>query len=691
MKNIKNLFKTIFLVSLVLFIACDDNEYEAPETFSDLSITFTTGASTDRVSTVNGFFSFSDLSAGAIEQEWRIPESAFFLEGPIPNNLDNHDEYIINPGETVSTDKTVHVMWTKGDTLTKVGYYAVFPDSTSFRFPAYWDSDLGEAVEDTIQTKLINGQWVAEYEFIIDVYDSVVATPEVRYLDETILDHENTSAITLNFGDQLIFEDLSGLLDNNNARPNTTKWRVHTIEEDEDDQTNAYSNTIERVELDERVLDTITFDELGDFRVELTATRVRTERLRENENIYEIPTIITVIPLAEDLTIDNTLPIIERDDDRITIAVTSRLASLENNPSANFDVKVDGVTVPVESVTFGTRTSNGEVVGGIINLTLDAPLDPSDASKSVTVSYDGQGGITSRDLRPLQAFSDAPITVYVPSPMVQTGTIIESSDQKILIPFDQDIDPASISGSANAAAGFTVTLNGGSGTISTVAVNADDAKTLEIDLVEGVYTDDVIMISYTGPGDIKSVGGGSISDFSALTLEPYKLNLLTDGGFEGNFGDYWVEGASGTGATVELSTDVAYEGTQSAKLTALKPRLESGASLNYEAATYGISYRRYILSSSVTLDDAFHQKNHGDKIWFDSSDGTSAKTPRWYGADYPAGTAPALDTWVYVEAETTFTAEALNKIVRIQPVPTAGTDYTVYYDDFKIYKINKRP
>ncbi|WP_298486625.1 SwmB domain-containing protein [uncultured Maribacter sp.] len=683
MKNIKNLFKTIFLVSLALFIACDDNEYEAPETFTDLSITFTTGASTDRVSTVNGFFSFSDLSAGAIEQEWRIPESAFFLEGPIPNNLDNHDEYIINPGETVSTDKTVHVMWTKGDTLTKVGYYAVFPDSTSFRFPAYWDSDLGEAVEDTIQTNLINGQWVAEYEFIIDVYDSVVATPEVRYLDETILDHENTSAITLNFGDQLIFEDLSGLLDNNNARPNTTKWRVHTIEEDEDDQTNAYSNTIERVELDERVLDTITFDELGDFRVELTATRVRTERLRENENIYEIPTIITVIPLTVPLTQIGQID--ETDSDVIEISLTHKIKPIENSVVGNFIVEVDGAMKSIESVA---RNANGTK----LLITLNEPLAPEDEGKTVTVAYDGASDeLKSYDLRSLDAFDALPINVYVPSPMIQTGTIIESSNQKILIPFDQDIDPASISDSANAAAGFTVTLNGGSGTISTVAVNADDAKTLEIDLVEGVYTDDVIMISYTGPGDIKSVGGGSISDFSTLTLEPYKLNLLTDGGFEGNFGDYWVEGASGTGATVELSTDVAFEGTQSAKLTALKPRLESGASLNYEAATYGISYRRYILSSSVTLDDAFHQKNHGDKIWFDSSDGTSAKTPRWYGADYPAGTAPALDTWVYVEAETTFTAEALNKIVRIQPVPTSGTDYTVYYDDFKIYKINKRP
>ena len=144
MKNINKLIKTMFSLSLLtlLFISCDDDEYVAPGSFTDLSITWTSGASSARESEVNRFFSFSDISAGAEYSEWRIPSNAFFLQGPIPNNLDNHDAYIVNPGDTVSSEKTVHVLWKKGDSLTEVKYYGIFNDSTSFRFNLYYDTEL---------------------------------------------------------------------------------------------------------------------------------------------------------------------------------------------------------------------------------------------------------------------------------------------------------------------------------------------------------------------------------------------------------------------------------------------------------------------------------------------------------------------------------------------------------------------
>ncbi|RKR13474.1 putative repeat protein (TIGR02059 family) [Maribacter vaceletii] len=677
MKNIKNLFKAMFLFSLAFFIACDDDEYEVPGSFVDLSITMTSGASATRESTVNGFFSFSDLSAGAIEQEWRIPESAFFLEGPIPNNLDNHDEYIINPGETVSTDKTVHIMWTEGDTLTKVGYYGVFPDSTSFRFPAYWDSDLGEAVEDTIQTNFINGQWIAEYEFTIDVYDSVVATPEVRTLDETVIDHENTASITLNFGDQLIFEDLSGLIVGNTSRPNTTRWRVRTTEENEDDRTSVYTSNTTRLELDERVLDTITFDELGDYRVELLATRERTERLRVNEDEYIIPTIITVIPLAEDLVIDSSLPVTERDDDRIAIFVSSPLAPSETSPSANFDVKVDGTSVPVESVTFSSRTSGGEVVGGIINLTLDIPLVPTDASKTVTVSYDGQGGITSRDLRPLQAFPDTAIEVYVPTPMVQTGDAVGSSDQKILIPFDQDIDPASISGATDATAGFTVTLNGGAGTVSNVAVNADNANMLEISLAESVYSDDTITVAYTGPGEILSVGGGAINDFSAIAVTPYGENIFPVNSFDtaGFWKNVRTDGSMLTfiDPTPVIipsgASNVAYMNDPAGTKTHM---VSSDNPTTLEPGDYMVKYSFYLNAAHASAEKLFVDGGVGEI--------TTTLTNRWATS--------AKGTWV--ETEATFTvATGGDFSFRLQGIPAPISD--LYIDDFQVLKVALRP
>lgn len=682
MKKFKNILKSIFLLSLMLVasIGCNkDDDYEAPGSFVDLSITMSSGASATRESEVNRFFSFSDLSAGAEYQEWRIPESAFFLEGPIPNNLDNHDAYIAEPrDEKVSTEKTVHVLWKKGDTLSRVGYFGVFPDSTSFRFPAYWDSDLGAAVEDTIKTVRVNNKWVAEYWFTIDVYDTVVATPEVRYLDETILDHENTESITVEFGDRMIFEDLSGLLEDNNARPNTTVWRMHTLEEDEEDQTNVLRRSTERVELRERVIDTITFNTLGEFRVELTATRERTDRLRQNQNSYDIPTIFNVVQLSVPLTQTGT--IVETDADIVEIPLSHRIIELEGAVVDNFTVTVDGVEKTITSVT---RSDNGMRL--LLDLS-DDPILPEDDGKAVVVSYDGASDLLqSFDERPLEAFTDVAIDVYVPTPTDKIGSIIETSGDIIQVSFDQDIDPASISGSSDPTAGFIVTLNGGAATISSVAVNGTDASILDITIAEGAYQDDVITVAFTGPGDIRTVGGGAIADFAADTIVPYIENLYTDGNFEGNLGDYWFEGASGAGATVEFSTEQAYSGTQSLKMTNDKPRLESGRDLNYEAGeTYIISYMRYI-PSSVDFEAGFRAADAGEKIWYDLGNGSASVTPRWFG-----GTDPVKDTWELVEVE--ITPGAISNVgIRFQPVPTSGTTYTLYFDDFKIYKKDFRP
>lgn len=691
MKNIKNILQVLF--ALLLLIGCNDDDYEVPGEFVDLSLTFTSGAGTDRESQVNRFFSFSDISAGAEFQEWSIPDNSFFLEGPIPNNLDNHDEYIKEPREEkTSTDKTVHVLFKKGDTLTKIGYYAVFPDSTSFIFNSYWDSDLNAFVPDTVKTVNVNGKWVAEYEFTLDVYDTVVAKPEIRYTDGTVLDHVNTESITLTYGDKLVFEDLSNFVDDNNARPDETKWTVRTFEEDEEERTSiSVEAQLREGDYEKKIIDTVAFNKLGDFKVSLKATRARTENLRVSTDTILMPVIIKVVPLAEDLVLQTDVDIEERDDNRIVIPVSSPLEAIEGNVGSDFTVTVDGTEIPVESVSIGTRKVNGETVGGLLFITLDVPLEPADASKTVTVSYNGTS-IMSKDERLLQAFTDAPIVVYVPTPMDQVGEVLESDNDEILIRFDQSINPESITNSADPAAGFSVTLNGANFDIASISVDTDNDKMLRIAMTDMLYQDDVITIAYTGPGDITSVGGGTISDFTALTIEPYVLNLLPEGTFESAFGDYWVEGASGAGATVEFTTEQAFEGTQSAKLTALKPRLESGATLTYEGGkTYVVSYRRYILSSSVTLDDAFHQLNHGDKIWLDSGNGATAVTPRWYGESYPLGTAPALDTWELVEVEKLITDEAFNKKIRIQPVPTSGTDYTVYYDDFKIYKQDLRP
>jgi hypothetical protein len=693
MKTIKNLLYALSL--LLLIIACNNNEYEVPsEEISDLYILTSAGVNTTNMRTeVNNFFTLSDISQGTLERKWTINEGDFFLEGPLPNRLPSYDDYIINVGDTVSEDQTVHVMFKKGDSLTEVKYYGVFKDSTEFEFNSYYDPLIAASVPDTIRTVKVQDKWIAEYTFLVDVYDTVVATPELRLLDETIIDHKNTASMTVEFGDQIIIEDLSAMLIDNNARPQTTKFRMHTLEVNEDDRTGYTVGNFEREgDFTRRIIDTLTFSKLGEYQLELTATRARDEDLAASSDVYDVPMLFNIVPLGEDLVLDTSIKAVEElDDDRVLIPISSRLKAVEGNVASDFTVKVDGVVIATNNVTIGSYNSGN---GGLLYLNLETPLVPADATKVVTVSYTGNT-IVSLDDRVLQPFTDEPIEVYVPTPMNQVGDVLESENDEILIRFSQNIDPSSISNSATPALGFDVLLNGSPLAIESISVNADDTKMLKI-VMSGIgsslYQDDVITIAHTGPGVIRSVGGGAIADFTAVTLQPYFNNLLTDGGFEGTFGDYWVEGASGAGATVEFTSELAFEGTQSAKLTALKPRLESGATLNYEAGkTYVVSYRRYILSSSVTLGDAFHKLDHGDKIWLDSAVGSTAVTPRWYGDLYPAGSAPALDTWTLVEATKLMPADGANKKIRFQPVPTGGTEFTAYYDDFKMYKQDLRP
>jgi len=295
MNNIKNKLLVLFSLPVIIFTSCENNDYEEPQSFTDLFITMSSGANVIRDSQVDQYFSFSDVSAGVLVTKWTIPENTFFLDGPIPNNLPKHDSYIKEPISNISNDKTVHILFKKGNSDTKIKYYGEFADSTSYIYETF-DFILNAPVRDTIQTINVNGKWIAEHEFSLDVYDTVVAKPEIRYLNGTILDYENVSNVTLNTGDKLVIEDLSNVLPNNNARPDNATFRVVTNEDDESDQVTIRSRTLQRDgDLSKRLIDTITFNTVGDFKLELIARRERTETLKASNDTFVVPTIFKVI------------------------------------------------------------------------------------------------------------------------------------------------------------------------------------------------------------------------------------------------------------------------------------------------------------------------------------------------------------------------------------------------------------
>lgn len=685
MKSIKTIIKT--LVVLLLVVGCAGNEYDTPESFTDLSFTTTFGASTLREGEVNRFISFMDLSAGATHHEWRIPKGAFFLKGPIPNNLPSHDQFIMNPGDTVSTDKTVHVLFKKGDSNTVIELYNEFADSTSFIVPSYWDTVGNQTINDTIRTSKVGDKWVATYQVTLDVYDTIVPTMEIYDINENKIDYDAVDTIYLDFGDQLIFKDLSGLLPDNNARPNATAFRVATIEENEEDEIRVH-NDITRYNAEDFGLgttnvDTINFNKtIGNFYGFLESQRERTETLRAHEARFDIPVVFKVSPLAEDLVPKASAT--EADDNSIVITLSSRVRTIESSVHPNFTVTIDGTPTDILSV-LSARNGNDLVVN------LVTPLEPSDASKTVELSYDGLNEeIVSLDERPLLAFTES-VAVYVPTPVDQTGDVVsDSENSKVLVKFDQDIDAATLTGATDATDGFTVTLNSTPATISAITVNATDASVLELTIAEGVYHDDTITVEFSGAAtsEIRSVGEGALNAFGAKTVVHNLTNLLIDGSFEGTFGENWKGGASGAGAVVEFSADQARTGSQSVKLKNDKPRLETTAAnvFDYEdGATYKISYWRYI-PTAVDFDSGnFRGGDAGEKIWYRLGPGNESITPRWFATGDPV-----KDTWELVEVEYNPLATTGGGI-RFQPVPTSGTEYTYYIDDMSIVKVNKRP
>ena len=677
MKDFKIIIKPLFLFSLLtlLFIGCEDDEYVAPGDFSDLSITWTTGASTDRVSEVNKFYSLMDLSAGAMSQTWTIPSNAFFLEGPIPNNLENHDAYINHALDSVSTDKTVHVLWKKGDSLTKVKYYAIFKDSTSFRFFKYWDTATNQAVEDTIKTVNINGKWVVDYTFMIDVYDTVVAVPEIRYPDGTVLDHKTTNEITVEYGNKLTFEDLSGLLPDNIGRPNTTRWRLHTIEDDVADQKTILNKTTTRVNLKDKVIEEVTFNKIGEYRMELKVTRERTERLKVNEETYDIPTIIKVVPLNEPFKATGTAT--ELGDDTIEIPVSSKFGTISGPIDINnFSVKVDNVASSIKSISLAST-------GLKLIVTLNTPLEPEDNGKTVTVSYDGGAtNLLSVDERVFEAFSNIAVTVYVPSPITRTGTITKTyADDQLILAFNQTIDVSTVLTSLTPTKGFEVKVNGVVFPMQSVTVDPVDGKLLRLKVVGELYRNDVITVSFTGPSDIRSVGDGRLADFTAAAVITSDDNILgTVGQFENAIGTDWLHTAftgDGNSYTTTPPTPVTVSSVVPSgnvmRMTGSdgsKPNTITVATFPFEAGVkYRAKFKRYLGTTTTTL---FAKHYFGNQSINDNWDKVTDKKGEWQLIEFD-----------FVATATT------NGTVRIQPVPLGISD--VYYDDFIIQIVDDRP
>ncbi|WP_276166165.1 SwmB domain-containing protein [Zobellia alginiliquefaciens] len=667
MRDIKYSIRFLFL--LLIVVGCeDDDEYIAPNTFVDAAFTTTWGTATVRDIDINNYGSFMDLSNGTTKHEWTIPEGTFFLEGPLPTRADSFESNIIEGTGKVSDERTVHVLFTKGDSLTPIKLHNEYEEYTEFALPTGWDAETNSVIIDTLKTVQKGSAWVLDYTIFIDVYDTIVADMEIRDLEGNTIDFKNQAEIDIKFGEQLIFEDLSR--QNNTSRPTSTIWTIHTIEENEEDKVNIINVN------EEKTIDTLTFNKrIGKFKGRLVSRRDRTETVQADDETYEIPVVFNVTALDEAL--EQSGDVIELADNTIEVPLSSKLVPLTEDVSTNFVVEVNGTARSVTSVVQSPEDAS------VLVLSLDTQLEGTDAANTVTVSYDGGSAtLQSVDERVLEAFSSAPVEVYVPVPVNRVGMIQKTTeDDVILVAFDQPLDPTSVTASADAAMGFSVMVNGVPLTVASVEVDPADSTRLRMILNEELYRDDEITVSYAGPGDIRSIGAGELVDFGPDMVMANEDNILGDvGNYENPIDTDWLNtGSNGAGAAdiiVAPTPDVISMVEPTGNVMHLsapdgnKPNTVTSATFPFEAGVaYRVKFKRYLGSTTTTT---FAKHYFGNQQIDDS----------WNGAE------DVLGTWQLVEF--TFTADATsNGTVRIQPVPAGISD--VYYDDYIIQVDDNRP
>lgn len=353
-------------VLTAVFIGCED-DYEAPNSFSDVGWYTSLLRDTEFNLNVNNFISFSDLSQGAIEHTWTITDGSFFLEGPIAKSDSIFEKFIIEPEVYTSSDETVHILF-KQSGLNMVNLYNTFKDSVTFK---------GISGQDEIifPSKKVGDKWVIDTTFVVDVYDTIVPAIIVKQNGE-IISHENESdVIYVEAGDNLEFIDATVI-----GRPNTRLWNV------------GGSTATDSVS-------TIVFKKLGTWKGTFAASRTGEDVPGDYEK-YSIPATFEVIPSSKPFEMYG--EVMEMEDQTINIPFNGEFVSFTDQESF-FTVIVNGSEFPISAVNLNEDDAT------ILDIKLQDPIYRDDI---ITVSLADGSDLESTDTRVPVAFTDAPVAMF---------------------------------------------------------------------------------------------------------------------------------------------------------------------------------------------------------------------------------------------------------------------------------------
>lgn len=358
----------IILLLSVVYVGCEkDDSFDAPNSFSDVGWYFSDTEGNLAVS-IDNYITFSDLSQGVLSHEWTIDEGSYYLKHPIQRKDSVFDDKIIGTGTT--TDKTVSVLFKKSG-LQNVRLNNSFKDSVTFRGVI---NDGKDRV--FIPSKEIDGKWVIDTTFVVDVYAKIVSKVRIEQ-DGIVLNHESpTDTIFVEAGASVqLFDDSTvGRTDN---------W-VWTIGTEKNNDQNA----------------TMVLKKLGVFNGSLAMSR-RGQGVPGDYEFYKIPAPFKVIPSSQPFVV---IPedIKELEDQTIQIPYNGEFAPFTNHESF-FTVNVNGTPFSIASVEINEDDAT------ILEIKLDDTIYRSD---SITVTYDGNGTFESTDTRTPQAFTDLNVSMF---------------------------------------------------------------------------------------------------------------------------------------------------------------------------------------------------------------------------------------------------------------------------------------
>ena len=382
----KNIYKIIFLFSLLLLVNCGEDEYAdytAPDKLSDVSwiISIDRFALDPYSINADSFMSFMDLSVGAVSHEWTIDEGNAYLNTGFKLN-DSLEKFVDKSKGLIVSDEKIHVLF-RNSGINKVRLFNKFDRPVSYK------SSKG-----TLNAVKQDDFWVIDTTFKFDVYANI--KPAFRILKDGVeilkvteddmpsLDDESTwPTVEVEAGGALTYEDLTTV-----GRANARSW---TIPDGSPTVTNGISAIVK-------------FFKLGTFNAgTIKSSRITPLPVYAAEKL--IPLKVKVIPSTQPFKLNGFIK--EDVNEIISFQVTGEVAPFSGQ-EGKFTVKVKNTAKGFDQTIAVQNAKVSSTNATIIELKLAAPIYNSD---EITIAYSG-GGISSTDTRPLEMFATTKVQMY---------------------------------------------------------------------------------------------------------------------------------------------------------------------------------------------------------------------------------------------------------------------------------------